>query len=407
MFGFVYIARDLAGERKRGFKQSTSQHEVRTWLREQGLIPLEVTPTASISAAKRRIFGLKAPKAAEKAAFCWQLATMIGGGVPITEAIDTIAEDIENVRFRQSLEQVSGQIKKGESFSDSLAEFRTIFSRLFCGMIQVGETSGSLPIVLSRLAEYMDQRDKFARKVKGAMAYPIFVVVFVLFVFVFMMTVIIPKFRMIFADFGGELPRFTVGFLTFHDIMAANIIYIVASLIALIGTVMVYSRTKAGHARLSRLLLSLPLFGRVVSQAFIAMFCKTMATLLATGVSIIEAFDILSETTDNDVIRTAILRSREQIVEGSSISSAVANSGFFPNMVSKMVEVGEKSGSLPKVLAGASAYYERKVDTIVTVLLNLLGPVVIVVVGGMVLVVVLALYLPIFTMSGVVSGTGM
>jgi len=403
----VYIARDLAGERKRGFKQSTSQHEVRTWLREQGLIPLEITPTASISAAKRRIFGLKAPKAAEKAAFCWQLATMIGGGVPITEAIDTIAEDIENIRFRQSLEQVSGQIKKGESFSDSLAEFRTIFSRLFCGMIRVGETSGSLPIVLSRLAEYMDQRDKFAKKIKGAMAYPVFVMVFVLAVFVFMMTVIIPKFRIIFADFGGELPRFTAGFLAFHDIMAGNIICIVASLIALIAMVMVYSRTKAGHARLSRLLLSLPLFGRVISQAFIAMFCKTMATLLATGVSIIEAFDILSETTNNDVIKAAILRSREQIVEGSSISLAVANSGFFPNMVSKMVEVGEKSGSLPKVLAGASAYYERKVDTIVTVLLNLLGPVVIVVVGGMVLVVVLALYMPIFTMSGVVSGTGM
>jgi len=407
MFGFVYIARDLAGERKRGFKQSTSQHEVRTWLRGQGLIPLEVTPAASVSAVKKQITGLKGPKAAEKAAFCWQLATMIGGGVPITEAIDTIAEDIENIRFRQSLEQVSDQIKKGESFSGSVAEFRRIFSRLFCGMIRVGETSGSLPIVLSRLAEYLDQRDKFARKVKGAMAYPIFVMVFVLFVFVFMMTVIIPKFRAIFSQFGGELPRFTVAFLTFHDMVVGNVIYIVASLIALIGMAVVYSRTKAGHARLSRLLLSLPIFGRIISQAFVATFCKTMATLLATGVSIIEAFDILSETTGNDVIKAAILRSREQIVEGSSISLAVATSGFFPSMVSKMVEVGEKSGSLPKVLAGASAYYERKVDTVITALLNLLGPAVIVVVGGMVLVVVLALYLPIFTMSGVMSGPAM
>lgn len=400
MGSFVYIARDLTGGQKKGLKRGASLHDVNLWLRHQGLIPLEIRPIFSALTLKRRRSNHKRAKTVQIASFCWQLATMVEGGVPVTEAIDTILEDIESASFKETLLAVSERIKRGESFSSSVSKFPRVFSKLFCGMIVVGETAGSLPTILRRLGDYFDQRDKFARKVKSATAYPIFVVLFVAFVLTFMVAVIIPKFRVIFAQFGGELPAFTMAFLNFYDIVAANVVLIVISLISVIVLAVAYGRTRTGHARLSRLALCVPFFGKLISMAFVATFCRTMATLLSTGVSIIEAFDILAETSNNDVIRSAVRRSKEHIIAGSSISLATAAAGFFPNMVAKMIQVGEKSGSLPRVLDRAGVYYERRVDARITTMIDLLGPALIVVIGAIVAVVVIALYLPIFNMSG-------
>jgi len=400
MKSFVYIARDSAGGRRQGLKQGGSRHDVRAWLHGQGLVPLEVKP-ADLPVAVEGKRAVRNPKAMEIASFCWQLATMIEGGVAITEAVDTIAEDIDNVYFSQVLAHISERIKRGESFSSSVAEFPRIFNKLFRAMILVGESGGALPLVLCRLAEYFDHRDKFIRKVRSALAYPVFVVVFVGLILTFIMAVIIPKFRIIFDQIGGNLPPFTQFFMRFYDAAASNILSVIISSILLIVLGVAYNRTQAGHARISRIVLSLPLLGKLLSQAFIAMFCKTMSTLLSTGVSVIEAFDILCETTDNDAIKSALICSKTHIIEGSSISLAMFSSGFFPNMVSKMVQVGEKSGSLPKVLDRAGAYYERKVDTIIRTVIDLLGPIVIVTIGAVVMVVVIALYLPIFTISNI------
>lgn len=189
--------------------------------------------------------------------------------------------------------------------------------------------------------------------------------------------------------------------MNFYDVIAAHSMYIIISLVSLVVLVLIYNRTQEGHARLCKLALCVPFFGRIGSQAFVATFCKTMATLLSAGVSIIESFDILSEMTNNVVIRNAVVQSKQNMIEGSSVSLAMTESGFFPNMVTRMVQVGESSGTLPVVLDRASSYYETKMDTTMTILLNLLGPIVIVVVGGIVMLVVVALYLPIFSMSDI------
>ena len=401
MNSFVYIAHDLTGVEKRGLKRGTSRQEVLAWLHEHGLIPIEVKRASTASKSALRRLNQKAPKPSELASFCWQLETMIEGGVAITESIETVASDIENRSFRGVLLEVSERIKCGESFSDSVAEFPKVFSRLFCAMILAGETSGSLPTILRRLAEYFENRADFRKKVKGALAYPVFVVSFVLIILVIMMTVIIPKFRLIFADMGGDLPPFTQSFLNFYDHMASNIIYILFALVSFVALFSAYIRTPDGQARLCGLALRIPLFGKLTLQAFDATFCKTLSTLLAAGVSIIEAFDILAEMTNNIMIKDAILTSKMRVIEGSNISAGMAESGLFPNMVSRMVEVGEKSGSLPKVLDRSSKYFENKMDATITTLLSLLGPAVIVVVGVIVMVVVIALYLPIFSMSDV------
>jgi type IV pilus assembly protein PilC len=187
--------------------------------------------------------------------------------------------------------------------------------------------------------------------------------------------------------------------MAFYDILHNNILFIIGSVFVLVVSGIVISKTKKGHYFFSKVLLATPLFGEVFRQAFIATFCKTMSTLLSAGVSVLEVFDVLSGMSSNDIIKLAIERTRGSIVEGSNISSSLSAAGFFPNMVIKMIQVGEESGSLPKVLEKTSEHYERKVDATVTAMTNLLEPIMIVSVGAIVSVVVIALYLPIFSMS--------
>ena len=267
-------------------------------------------------------------------------------------------------------------------------------------MILAGETGGNLPTVLHRLAEYFDNRDKLAKKVKGAMAYPVFVLTFIVLIVVAIMTFIIPRFRKIFDQIGGELPAFTQAFMGFYDFLRYNIVYIIGSLLLLIVFGVLTSKMKKGHYVFCRIALAIPLLGKVLKGAFVAIFCRTMATLMGAGVPVLEVFSILSTMTNNDIIKSAIIQTRERLVGGSKISLSMAATGFFPNMVVKMIQVGEETGSLSKVLDTTSNYYERKVDSTITTLMSLLEPIMILTVGAIVSVIVLALYLPIFSMSG-------
>jgi type IV pilus assembly protein PilC len=213
------------------------------------------------------------------------------------------------------------------------------------------------------------------------------------------MAFIIPRFRKIFDQFGGELPAFTRGFMKFYDIVRFNLHYIVGGTLLFVVIMSLISKTRKGHKTFSKIALNIPLLGKVLSQGFVAIFCRTMSTLVGAGVSVLEVFDILAGMTNNDIIKSAILQTRERMVEGSNLSLSLSGSGFFPNLVVKMMQVGEESGALSRVLERTADYYERKVDAMVTVLISLLEPIMIVTVGGIVLIVVLALYLPIFSMG--------
>ena len=404
MGSYKYIARDSSGAQKIGLRQATFPDDVLSWLREQGFTPVSVDEISMGIKKTRRIPYQKRIKSADLSALCWQLTTMIEGGIPITTAFESIAEDMENLRLREVLEQVLEKMRRGETISNSVSEFPGVFNQLFRAMILAGETGGTLPVSLRRLAEYYDNRDKLVKKVKAAMAYPAFVFMFIILMVTSIMAFIIPRFRDIFKQIGGELPPFTQAFMGFYDTVRYNLVYIIGFvLLAIILVVLTHSKTKKGHYLFSRIILSLPLLGKIFTQAFVAMFCRTMSTLLAAGVSVLEVFDILSTMTANDIIKSTITQTRDHIVEGSNISLGMAASGFFPNMVVKMVQVGEESGSLTRVLDKTADYYERKVDSTITTAMALLEPIMIVTVGAIVLVVVLALYLPIFTMSGVVK----
>ncbi len=401
MKNYKYIARDSSGQRKEGFKEAASSNDLLSWLREQGFTPVSVNEMTTDSKKSHQTTSRKRIKSADLAALCWQLTTMVEGGIAVPAALETISGDIENLMLRKVLKQILEKMLKGETFSSSIAEFPRIFNRLAYAMILAGETSGNLSVVLHRLAEYFDSRDKLAKKVKGAMAYPIFSLVFIILIIIFIMAFIIPRFRLIFAQLGSRLPAFTRGFMGFYDILHDNILYIIGGVIVLIVGFVVTNKTKKGHFYFSKLVLALPLFGKVIQQSFIAMFCKTMATLVGAGVSVLDVFDILAGMSGNDIIKSAVIRTKEHIVGGLNISLSLASVGFFPNMVVKMIQVGEESGSLSTVLERTSDHYERKIDSTITMMTSLLEPIMIVTVGAIVLVVVLALYLPIFSMSDV------
>jgi type IV pilus assembly protein PilC len=400
MTNYRYIARSLGGQRQSGFSEALTRKDVLMWLREQGLIPVEIEEA---DAAKRvKLFSRpKRVTSADLASFCWQLRTMFEGGVPITGALSTIGQDCENKHFQKIIGKVTTNVEKGETLSDSLARHPKVFSKLFQTMITAGEKGGALTTTLGRLAEYYDNRDTLARKVKGAMAYPAFVVGFIIFLVIFIMTFIIPRFKTLFEQIGGDLPVLTKIFIAGYDFVVGNLFYMAGFFVVGLVSLTLYFRTPVGWSHLSRFLLKAPLVGKLLAQAFVAMFCRTFATLLSAGVSVLDALEILATMSSNTVIQLALRRTRERIVEGSSISLSMAASGFFPNLLIKMVEVGEESGSLPEVLERTSGYYEKRVDAMVTTMTALLEPILIVSVGAIVLGVVLALYLPIFMISDI------
>lgn len=399
MKSYKYVARDLNGIQKRGIAQAASSTDVIGHLQEQGFTPISINEISAGVSKRRRVNRHKRIKSADLSALCWQLATMVEGGIPITVALDTIAEDAEHSNLEPILRTISEKVKKGQSFSDGIVEFPKVFNKLSYALILAGETSGNMGGALGKLAEYFDGRDKLARKIKGAMAYPIFVMAFIVIIVIFIMAFIVPRFVTIFDSLGGELPAFTRAFMGFYDILRYNLIYIIGFISVLVTFCVVFNKTKKGHYFFSKAVLRLPLFGKILTQAFVAIFCKTMSTLLSAGVSVLEVFDILCGMTGNDIIKSAIVQARGNIVEGLNISSSMAATGFFPNMVIKMIQVGEESGSLSTVLEKTSEHYERKVDSTVTTMTSLLEPIMIVSVGAVVSVVVIALYLPIFSMS--------
>jgi type IV pilus assembly protein PilC len=403
MITFRYVALDYTGEMKEGLTNAASETDVLGWLREQGCTPVSIDVVSSGAKTGWRLPLFRRVRSSELAAVFWQLTTMVEGGITIAEGLEAISEDIENARLEKILRRILTRIERGGAFSEGMAEFPKVFNKLTHSLVMAGETGGNIGEAFQRVAEFFTNRDKLARKVKKATAYPAFVICFIIFIVIIIMTVVIPKFRDIFTQIGaGELPAFTRSFMASYDFIVANSYYVIGSiLLVIIVMVLSYRRIPTVHYIFSAFFLRLPLFGKLFKQAFIASFCRTMSNLLRGGVPVLEVFDILCDMTPNDIMRSVLERTRSDIVSGASIHLSMAGTGFFPNMVIKMVRAGEDSGSLWKLLDRTADYYEEKVDALIAMMTSLLEPILIIIVGVIVLSVVTALYLPIFSLSDI------
>lgn len=401
MATFRYTAMNMLGAEITGVLQGDTRNEVLLWLREKSYTPVSLEEVSLIAEGKKKGARRLHIRSQDMASFCWQLNTMIDGGVTITDAIDTIVDDVDNRRLQAVLREVSKEMRAGQSFYESVSEYPKVFNSLFCAMIRAGESSGMLTTVLARLADYYDRRDELNRKVRKAVAYPSFVVGFVVLVIVAMMTLIIPRFMEIFDQFGSKLPAFTKGFMTVYKITVHNVHWGLMGFASVVILLVLYNRSASGHRRLSQLTLRLPMMGNIVRYAFVATYGRTMATLLAAGVPVLNAIDIVEGMTKNDIIKDVLAKAKQQIAEGIGVALSMSGNRIFPALMVKMTQVGEESGSLPEVLDRSSEYYEKKVDMTVMTMISILEPAMIVFVGGIVLVVLIALYMPIFSMSDI------
>jgi type IV pilus assembly protein PilC len=399
MAEFVWEARGRTGDIRKGVMEAENEAAVHARLRSQQLNPTKVKKKGLDFGNLQFGSGVDAKDLVK---FIRQFATMIDAGLPLVQCLEILANQEPNRFFQAALRDIKSTVEQGATFSDALRRHPKIFDELFVNLVQAGEVGGILDTILNRLAVYIEKRVKLARQVRGALVYPIAVIVILAIVIFVLMTWVIPAFEGMFAEFGAKdaLPALTKwviaaskGFVTY---LPVTIIVIIGSVV---GGTYLY-RTKQGKRAVHKAMLRIPIFGPVMQKIAVARFTRTLGTLLASGVPILDALDIVAKTAGNVVVEEGLLFARARISEGKNMAEPLAEINVFPGMVVQMVAVGEQTGALDTMLSKIADFYEEEVDVAVAALTSLLEPILMVIVGGIVGVVLMSMYLPIFDLAG-------
>ena len=328
--------------------------------------------------------------------FARQFSTMIDAGLPLVMCIDILGSQAENPMFGRVLKQIKGRVEEGASLSEAMAEHPSIFDKLFTSLVLAGETGGVLDVVMQRLAVYKEKADALSKKIKSAMMYPAITVFVALGVVFLLMTMVLPAFKSMFADFGGSLPELTQKVMALSDWMVANLATIFITVFTIWVIWIIIRKWKKGHYYTDKMFLYLPVLGPLIRKTAVASFTRTLGTMLQSGVSIIDALEICSESSGNDIVAEAIDNTRAQISEGKAMVEPLLDSGVFPAMVCSMIAVGEQSGALDIMLTKIADFYDDEVDSAVDGLTSMIEPFLMVFLGGTIGTLVIAMYLPIF-----------
>jgi len=401
MAEWVWEAKGPAGEVRKGLMEADDEESVQNRLRQQRLVPTKVKKKGRGFAAN---FGSLGSGVSQKdlVTFTRLLATMIDAGLPIVQCLDILGNQTDNKTFSGVIADVKSQVEQGKTFSESLRRHPGVFDTLYCNLVQAGEAGGILDTILQRLAVYNEKSVKLKRQLRGAMVYPSVV----LFVFMGVCGVllgwVIPSFKNIFKDLGSkdELPKLTQIVIAASEMFVSNLPFVLLGIIAgSIGVYMAYSRPN-GKRWIHRNLLRVPIIGDVVRKIAVARFTRTLGTLLSSGVPILDALEIVAKTAGNMVIEEAIMVARQQISEGRNMAEPLMEANVFPPMVVQMVGVGEQTGALDAMLNKIADFYEEEVDVAVAALTSLIEPFMMVGIGSVVGTVLIAMYLPIFSLAG-------
>jgi len=392
---FVWEGTDRNNKPMRGETRGVSETVVTTNLRRQGI---------RITKIKRQTFrGGRKISDKDVTFFTRQLATMLKAGVPLLQAFDIVARGHGNARFSRLMIDIKNKVETGSSLSQALREHPAQFNALYCNLVAAGESAGMLDAILDRLATYQEKILAIKSKIKAALFYPISVIVVAIVVMWVIMVFVIPSFKQVFANFGAELPFPTLVVIAISDFFVKfwwlMLIIIVGSVI---GIAMAYRRSDAMRYTFDRLLLKLPIVGAIVEKATIARWTRTLQTMFAAGVPLVESLDAVGGAAGNIVYAQATKRIQTEVSTGTSLTVAMTNTQLFPSMVIQMTQIGEESGSLDNMLGKVADFFEREVDDAVAALSSLLEPVIIaflgVVIGGL----IVAMYLPIFKLGAVI-----
>jgi type IV pilus assembly protein PilC len=398
MAEFVWEARGKTGELRKGVMEAETENTVQARLRQQQLNPTKVKKK---SRALQFSFG-GSVSSKDLVTFTRLFATMIDAGLPIVQCLDILCTQTDNKYFANILRDVKSSVEQGSTFSDSLRKHPKVFDPLYSNLVQAGEVGGILDTILNRLAVYIEKALKLKRQLKGAMVYPTAVLVIFSAVLTVLLTFVIPSFKTMFKDFGAkdELPALTEMVIWVSETFISNLIFILAGALGL-GFFLVWGyRRPRGKKIAHRLLLRLPIIGPVIRKIAVARFTRTLGTLLASGVPILDALDIVAKTAGNVIVEEAVMYTRLRISEGKNMAGPLTETAVFPPMVVQMVGVGEQTGALDTMLNKIADFYEEEVDVAVGSLTSLIEPVMMVGIGGTVGVVLIAMYLPIFSIAG-------
>ena len=407
MAQFAWEGRTRAGEVRKGVMDAEAEPEVANRLRSQGI-------TMSKAKKKAKDIEIKLPfgwgqGVPEKdiVVFTRQFATMIDAGLPIVQCLDILASQSPNKIFQKALFDVKAQVESGSTFSDALKKHPRIFDDLYTNLVQAGEVGGILDSILTRLAIYIEKASKLKSQVKGAMVYPISILVVAVLVVVVIMWKVIPVFENMFKDFGGgALPKPTQIVIDISNAFLDHFVIIMGSLAAIVIGVPAAIRTKKGRALFDKFILKAPIIGNVMRKIAVARFTRTMGTLMASGVAILDAMEIVAKTAGNVVIHDAVMYARQKISEGKNMAEPLMETKAFPPMVVQMIGVGEQTGAMDAMLQKIADFYEDEVDVAVAALTKLMEPLMMVFLGGIVGGLIISMYLPIFEMAGNIKSGG-
>lgn len=398
MAEFVWEARARTGELRKGSMEADDEPAVQARLRAQQLMPTKIKKKGAGFSLQ---FGTGVALT-DVVTFTRLFATMIDAGLPIVQCLDILCNQTDNKFFAAILRDVKANVEQGATFSDSLRRHPKVFDSLYTNLVQAGEVGGILDTILGRLAVYNEKAIKLRRQLKGAMVYPSAVVVIFSGVLGILLGWVIPSFKTIFKDLGSEddLPWLTQIVIAVSETFIGYLPLVILCAIAG-GTAFVYAyRNPKGKKFFHKLLLKAPVMGPVIRKIAVARFTRTLGTLLQSGVPILDALDIVARTAGNVVVEEAILYARAKISEGKSMAGPLLETNVFPPMVVQMVGVGEQTGALDNMLSKIADFYEEEVDVAVAAMTSLIEPVMMVGIGGTVGVVLIAMYLPIFSIAG-------
>ncbi len=398
MADWVWEARARTGELKKGAMEADTEEAVNARLRQQ-----QLTPTKVKKRGKPISFSLgSGVSGKDLVTFTRLFATMIDAGLPIVQCLDILQGQTDNKHFAGVLRDVKASVEQGSTFSDALKRHPRVFDTLYSNLVQAGETGGILDTILNRLAVYNEKNMKLVRQLRGAMVYPSVVLFVFMGVLGILLGWVIPSFKTIFKDLGSkdELPALTQFVIAVSETFVNNLLYVVVvGAIAVGAGIWAYKQPK-GKRIAHKIMLHLPVMGPVLRKIAVARFTRTLGTLLSSGVPILDALEIVAKTAGNVVIEEAILYTRLRISEGKNMAVPLTETDVFPPMVVQMVGVGEQTGALDTMLNKIADFYEDEVDVAVGALTSLIEPVMMVGIGGTVGVVLIAMYLPIFSLAG-------
>jgi type IV pilus assembly protein PilC len=394
-FVFEWQGKDRNGKQVRGETRAGGEHQVQAALRRQGVMPTKIK--------KRRMGMGKSIKPKDLAIFTRQLATMMKAGVPLLQAFDIVGRGNPNASVTKLLNDIRTDVETGTSLSAAFRKYPLYFDNLYCNLIEAGESAGILDQLLDRLAVYMEKTEAIKSKIKSALMYPISVLIVAFVVTAVIMIFVVPAFKEVFSNFGADLPAPTLAVIAISEIFVDYWWLIFGGLGGGFYFFMqAWKRNEKMQHVMDRIMLKMPIFGTLVDKSCIARWTRTLSTMFAAGVPLVEALDSVGGAAGNSVYEVATRKIQQEVSTGTALTVAMTNTNLFPSMVLQMCSIGEESGSIDHMLGKAADFYEAEVDDMVAGISSLMEPIIIVILGTVIGGIVVAMYLPIFKLGQVV-----